>query len=353
MVDASTAMANINMSMLDSAVESDVSHVSVLDKLNCLRVYNPKPGTDAEADKTHKFYLKSPDGKESYIDGPLNITVFSILYTTQGEVYFRDKDGKVRDEKNFITTSEYNRFTKRDDTIGVSSKGSVLGFYKKWEFEEMIRKEQIVIDGVPGKNPFYSEKEDVNGKPYDGSKLSKRAVIYGMFNDGPRKGECFYMRLSPSHIDAWYNPDLKKANDLESGMLYFAINQGLPELNKVLVENGRREVSSIAPNQVDLTLTIEMNQRGNFLPVFAYAGLVAVRGYDNNNDVEFVRSVREEYFKSIFGTMGNPNPIAIEGNTVKISLQIPDAEKPKQLKPADDFDVDAVFPGDDVPELGF
>lgn len=352
MVDASTAVANINLSMLDSAVENDVSHVSVLDKLNCLRVYNPKPGTDVEPEKANKFFLKTTDGKEEYIEGPLNVTIFSILYTTQGEVYFRDKDGKVREDKNFITTSEYNRFTKKDDTVGVASQGKVLGFYRKGEFEEMIRKEQIDINGSVGKNPFYVEKEDVNGKPYDGSRLSKRAIIYGMFNDGPRKGECFYLRMSPSHIDAGWNPELKKANDLEEGMLMYAIEKGLPELNKVLVANGRREVSSIAPNQVDLSLSITMNSKGNFLPVFEYNGLVALRGFDNTEAVNFVRSVREEYFASIFGTMGAPSAIAINGTVAKLTLAVPDSE-PKKLKPADEFDLDTTFPGDQVPELSF
>lgn len=172
-----------------------------------------------------------------------------------------------------------------------------------------------------GENQFFEKKKTFEGKPYNGSQLKKGAVIYGQFLDGPYKGDYFRMFTSMNNIGVTYKDGA--SCEADEGTFEYAVKQGLAVLNEALVANGRKAVQSINPDQVDLQVTIRQNAKGNFLPVFEYSGLVAMRGYDNQEDVKYIHDLKEEHFMSIFGAMPSPTPILFEGNNADVQIKQP------------------------------
>ncbi len=322
-VAENTALQNINFDMLDRAVQEDNSFESVLSSLNTIKVYNPAPNEKADPEKAGKIKVKlvaSVDAggeREIYIDGPLTFTPLSIVFTLSGSIYPRFADGTLSDEEYYFYTSEFHKFTKRTDTIGLATKGQALGFFTKNAFEEMIR--TPMLNGV--KNQFYKEKEDINKKPYDGSRLDKKACVYGIITQGEHTGEFFRMFINPSAFGITYDRDSGQNIAAEPGTIEHAMEVALLDMNKLLQANGRKPVKSIDHSQVDMTLTVVTNEKGNFLPHFEYAGLVAMRGVDNKDEVQYIKDIRTEYFRSIFGDeMGQPTPIAIAGGVATANI---------------------------------
>jgi len=314
-VAETTALQNVNMAMLDRAVEEGSGSESVLSVLDSVKVYNPAPNTPAEPDKAGKIKIKlagtvdAGGDKEVYIDGPLTFTPLSIVFTISGSIYPRLENGELSADEYFFYTSEFHKFTKRTDTIGLACKGKPIGFYTKAEFEQMLK--TPMLNGM--KNQFYKEKEDINHKPYDSSRLDKKAIIYGIITEGEYKGNMFRMFINPSVFGITYDRESGQNISAEPGTIEYAIEQALPELNKILQANGRKPVKKIDHSQVDMKLTVVTNEKGNFLPHFEYAGLVAMRGVDNSEEVKYIHDLREEHFRSIFGEMGIPTPISIAG----------------------------------------
>lgn len=169
-------------------------------------------------------------------------------------------------------------------------------------------------------NQFYEKKKDVNNVPYHGSLLRKTGIIYGRFVGGQYDGEFFRMFTSPNNIGITYDTETQTSIDPKESTLEYVTIPGLAEMNTIRTQNNKKAISRLALDQCDVTLSIKTNDKGNFLPVFSYAGLVAMRGYDNTDEINYIKDLRHEHFTSIYGTMGNPVAIAIEGTKATVSL---------------------------------
>lgn len=184
-------------------------------------------------------------------------------------------------------------------------------------------------------NQFYDKKKDKEGKPYHGTLLRKSAVIYGQFIGGEYDKEYFRMFTSPNNIGVTYDKELGEI-DPEEGTLEYVTIPALTQMNEIRTQNGKKALSRVSHDQCDVLLTIRTNDKGNFLPVFSFAGLTAMRGYDNSEDVKYIHDLKAEHFKSIFGQMGAVTPIMIDGT--KATAVLPSA-------PQDNHAIEAPKPG--------
>ena len=333
---STTELQNINLAMLDMAVTEDTAgYQSVMSALSTVKIYNPAPNEKADPAKAGKIRIKlsgTPEaggGKEVYVDGPLIFTPLSIQFVYNGQIFPRI-DGRVADEEAFFTTSEFHKYTKKTDIIGLAAKGQVIGFFEKGQFEQMIRTPSL--NG--NRNEFYKEKEDMKGRPYDGSRLDKKVIIYGLITEGEYRNEFFRMYINPSVFGRTFDPETKQTIEAEEGTIEHAMAVALPKLNEILVANNRKPVQSIEHRQVDMALNVRTNDKGNFLPVFSYHGLVAMRGVDNTEAVNYIKELREEHHRSIFGD-GTPavTPIMIiDGQATATIQQVKVSEEKQAMK---------------------
>ena len=357
MVDNTTALTNVSIAMLTNAVEEDSQHgvTSIMDQIATVKVYNPAPNEDADPAKDGKFIITPANwGEPEIVEGPLNVTFFHVSYVLQGKIYFRD-NGKVRDTHNFVTSSEFGRYTKRIELLSLATKGKCILTLPKEDLEKFIRNPSVSLNGERTTNPFYMEASDVNKKPYDSSRLAKRAILYGVFNEGPYAGEKFRMFLAPQHVAPSFNKDTNTVNPTEEGTLEYAREQALDPMNAILKQNNYKEVREVGLNQIDMFINIKQNEKKNNIPKFEYVGLVAMRWIDNASDVEFIRNLRSEYHDSIFETTV-PTSISIENGIANINFEIPSENEVKAIPqkasgPVDEFDVEDMFP--DTPTRAF
>lgn len=321
-----TSVSAVNVGMLQRAVATDsVGGSSVMDKIGTLKIYNPKPGTAADPALAGSFLYKALGQTEfSPLQGPLVFNPLSVTFFYAGEVYPIDDNGNVSDDKIFFTTSEFGKYTKKTDTIGLAAGGKKVGFFTKEGFESMIRTPRL--NGQI--NQFYERKKDSVGKPYDSSYLNKRCMIYGKFVAGDNAGEYFRMSVSMNAYGITYRDGAPC--DPDAGTFEAAIAEGLPELNELLANNGLKSVRNISPDQCDIGLDIETNDRGNFLSKFSFEGLVAVRGVDNEEDLKFVHDLKQEHFISIFIGMDVPTEVSIDKGNAVVQISNPEP-KAKQI----------------------
>lgn len=197
-----------------------------------------------------------------------------------------------------------------------------------------------MLNGVP--NQFYEKKKDKEGKPYHGTLLRRSAVIYGQFIGGEYDKEYFRMFTSPNNIGVTYDKDLGEIAP-EVGTLENVAVEALIDMNNIRSQNGKKALTRVNHDQCDVVLSIRTNDKGNFLPVFTFAGLTAMRGYDNGEDVKFIHDLKAEQFRSIFGQMGAITPIVIDGTKATVALpQVAEhhdaIEAPKAALTAADLD---------------
>lgn len=312
------AVATMNMDMLDRATKSDGATSSVMDMLHNFKVYNPKIGSEPEAEKAGKFRIvESVTKDELFLEGPFTFNVLNVSYFYSGSIYPLMENGTYADDKVFFFTNEFSKFAKKTDTVGLAAKNKAIGYFQKGEFENMIKSPNL--NG--GENQFFEKKKDFEGKPYNGSQLKRGAVIYGQFVGGQYDNDYFRMFTSLNNIGVTYKDGA--VCDADEGTFEYAVKQGLAVLNEALVANGRKALQTINPDQVDIKVSIRQNAKGNFLPVFEFAGLVAARGYDNIVDVKYIHDLKEEHFMSIFGSMPTPTPILIEGGNAQVHIAQP------------------------------
>lgn len=168
MVD--TALATVDLSMLDRALESEGHTGSVMDILHSFKIYNAKVGDKPEADKAGKFKIKeSGTGTEIYSEGSFTFNPLNVSYFYSGSIYPILADGTYAEKKVFFFTNEFSKFAKKSDTVGLAANNKGVGFFTKGDFEEMIKSPQL--NG--GENQFYDRKKNADGKPYNGSQLKK------------------------------------------------------------------------------------------------------------------------------------------------------------------------------------
>jgi hypothetical protein len=305
------------MAMMDRA-EQESGWSSVMSQIHTLKIYNPAPGDLADPEKAGKFKLKEAvTGDEKYLEWEIKFNVLSIAYSWTGGIYPTHPDGSISDEEVVFSSSEFGKYEKRIDPIGLSVKGKAYAFYTKGEFETMIK--TPMLNGVP--NQFYEKKKDKDNKPYHGTLLRRSAVIYGQFIWGEYDKEYFRMFTSPNNIGITYDAEAGAAIEPDEGTLEYVTIPALAQMNEIRSQNGRKALSRVSHDQCDVLLTIRTNDKGNFLPVFSFAGLTAMRGYDNGEDVKFIHDLKAEHFRSIFGQMGVVTPIMIDGT--KASMPLP------------------------------
>lgn len=353
MVDNTTAVATVNMAMLDRA-EADSSSASVMSCIHKLKIYNPAPGTDADPAKANKYILiEANTGNEILLEGEINFTPLAIGYQYTGKIYPTLEDWSISDDEVSFNSSEFGKFDKKIDTIGISAKGKPWAFFTKGEFEKMIK--CPMLNGTV--NQFYEKKKDKDGVPYHGTLLRKIGVIYGQFNGGQYDKEYFRMFTSPNNIGITYDAEAWAAVEADEGTLEYVTIPGLQQMNDIRTKNGKKAITRVAHDQCDVTLSIHTNTKGNFMPVFTFVGLVAMRGYDNEGDVKFIHDLRAEQFRSIFWQMGAPTFIVLDWT--KAGFDMPKMivahteaiEAPKQVataKDAEDLFGDAPHPTVDI-----
>lgn len=309
------ALATVNMDMLNRAVQEDTgSGSSVMDKIHTVKIYNPKPGDAADPAYDGMFIIKpAGGGEQEVVEGPVMFNPISVTFFHSGEIYPIDQDGIMSDDKIFFTTSEFNKFTKKTDVIGLAAKGKGVGFFTKGDFEEMIRSPRM--NG--GTNQFYERKKAADGKPYDSSYLSKGCMVYGKFSESSpyHPGEFFRMKISTSAFGITFKD--VEACKAEPDTFEAVCDEAVTEMNDILSKNGMKTVRRVEPSQIDMAIYAKKNDRGNNLPKFTYEGLVAARGYDNSDDIMFIHNLKNEHFESVFGSMDFPTPVTVEkGNAV-------------------------------------
>ena len=134
-----TAVANINMAMLDRA-ESDSGSASVMSCIHTLKIYNPAPGEIADPEKAGKFKIKEANTwEEVFLEWDIRFNVLSISYSWSWGIYPTHPDGTISDEEVVFSSSEFGKYEKRTDAIGLSMKWKSYAFYTKGEFETMIK----------------------------------------------------------------------------------------------------------------------------------------------------------------------------------------------------------------------
>lgn len=312
----SQAVATVNLDMLDRAVEENVGTSNVMDSIHNFKIYNPKIGDDVDQDKANKFRILEAGKQEPvFEEGPFTFNPLDIAYAYSGAVYPLLENGTYADTKVFFSTSEFGKFAKKTDVLGFSANSKGIGFFEKAQLELMLR--TPALNGSD--NHFYAKKKDKDGKPYNSSEINKTAVIYGVFSEGARAGEVFRMFISPNHLGVTFKNG--EQCDPEPGTFEYAVNQGLEEMNDLLRANDKKVIRSISPTQCDIKLSIRQNDKKVFLPVFEYVGLVAKRGEDNTEMIQFIKGLKDEHFKSIFGTVEPSTMIAIEGNNAKVVMK--------------------------------
>jgi len=331
------------MAMMDRA-ESDSGISSVMSCLHTLKIYNPAPGDIPDPEKAGKFKLKEAvTGDEKLLEWEIKFNVLSIAYNWTGGIYPTHPDGSISDEEVVFSSSEFGKYEKRTDIIGLSVKGKAYAFFTKGEFETMIK--TPMLNEIT--NQFYDKKKDKEGKPYHGTLLRKSAVIYGQFIGGEYDKEYFRMFTSPNNIGVTYDKELGEI-DPEEGTLEYVTIPALTQMNEIRTQNGKKALSRVSHDQCDVLLTIRTNDKGNFLPVFSFAGLTAMRGYDNSEDVKYIHDLKAEHFKSIFGQMGAVTPIMIDGT--KATAVLPSAPQDNHIIEAPkswitEADLDDTFDG--------
>ena len=172
----------------------------------------------------------------------------------------------------------------------------------------------------PWLNQFYDKKKDKDGKPYHSTLLRKTGIIYGQFIGGKYDKEYFRMFTSPNNIGITYDTESQSAIDPEEGTLEYVVIPALVQMNEIRTQNGKKALSRVSHDQCDVKLSIRTNEKKNFLPLFTFDGLTAMRWYDNTEDVKYIHDLKEEHFRSIFGQMGTVTPIAINGTNSIMSF---------------------------------
>ena len=311
-----TAVANINMAMLDRA-ESDSGSASVMSCIHTLKIYNPAPGEIADPEKAGKFKIKEANTwEEVFLEWDIRFNVLSISYSWSWGIYPTHPDGTISDEEVVFSSSEFGKYEKRTDAIGLSMKWKSYAFYTKGEFETMIK--TPMLNGIT--NQFYDKKKDKDGKPYHSTLLRKTGIIYGQFIGGKYDKEYFRMFTSPNNIGITYDTESQSAIDPEEGTLEYVVIPALVQMNEIRTQNGKKALSRVSHDQCDVKLSIRTNEKKNFLPLFTFDGLTAMRWYDNTEDVKYIHDLKEEHFRSIFGQMGTVTPIAINGTNSIMSF---------------------------------
>lgn len=175
-----------------------------------------------------------------------------------------------------------------------------------------------MLNGIT--NQFYDKKKDKEGKPYHGTLLRRSAVIYGQFIGGEYDKEYFRMFTSPNNIGITYDAEAGTAIEPDEGTLEYVTIPALTQMNEIRTQNGKKVLTRVNHDQCDVLLSIRTNDKGNFLPVFSFAGLTAMRGYDNSEDIKYIHDLKAEQFRSIFGVMGAVTPITIDGTKATVTL---------------------------------
>jgi len=301
------AVANVSTGMLDQAVEFDKKGFSsVMDGIHTLKIYNPRIGDPIEEDKAWKFKLKVANTwVEEFIDGPIVFNPLSVRYFYSWHIYPILDNGTVANEKITFYTNEYGKYLKKTDTIGLAAKGKSLWFFSKEDFKAMIKAR--TLNGRD--NQFYDRKKDREWKPFDGSLLSEWAVVYGQFVWWTYDWEFF--RFFTATRNLWVTFRDWSVCEPDAGTFEYAVSEWLIPLNEVLTYNGKRTVNKVDDSQVDLKLTIEQNEKKNFMPKFEYSWLVVLRWGDNREDKKFIEELQFEHFKSVFWWMGSPNQVLL------------------------------------------
>ena len=305
-------VAVIDTRMLDAAVSSGgAGYSSVMDDIHTVKIYNPPIGENPDPAQALTFKVKTAvSGEETNWNETFSFNPVKVNYFYSGSIYPIDENGLTSDDKVFFTTSEFGKFAKKTDTIGLSANGQPVGFFTKGDFEAMIRTPMI-----NGKiNQFYERKKDSTGKPYDASQLVKRAVIYGKIIGGEHDGEHFRFITSTKNLGITWTAD--GAVDPEFGTFEYAVREGLDSLNKILESNKRKPIKNCPPEQVIIDLGIKVNERGNFLPDFRYNGLMIEKGLSNFDSIELFEGLTMEHFQSIFGSMQPPAVLEITSSNV-------------------------------------
>jgi len=339
MADNKKAVATVNTAMLDKAVASDNGIKSVMDNIHTIKVYNPRIGEPIDESKAWKFKIKLANTwEEVYTDKDIMFNPLNVSYFWSGSVYPVLDNWSFAEEKIFFTTNEFWKYAKKVDTIGLVAKGKVVWFFTKEDFEKMIRTKKLNWQ----ENQFYDRKKDKEWKPFDWTLLNKWAVIYWQFVWWSHDKEIFRLFVNPKHLGVTYKDG--QVIEPDAWTFEYAVNQGLEELNEILENNNRKAVRQIEATQVDLKLSIKQTENKNFLPVFDYSWLVAVRWYDNEADIKMIHDLKNEHFTSLFGTMWEKSEILIDtvANNASVNLVQPQLAAPKTSWELTKEDLDAI-----------
>lgn len=316
MADATTqAVATVDLSMLDAAEQAG-GFSDPFDDIHTIKVYNPKIGDPVDETKAFTFTVKEAvTGTVNQWRDIVTFNPIKVSFVWSGSIYPIDEKGQAAKDKVFFSTSEFGKFAKKTDAIGLTANGKLVGSFLKGEFESFIRTPLIGMKT----NQFYERGKDKEGRPYDSTLLSKQAVIYGVIVGGDRDGEHFRFVTNARNLGTTFKDG--EVVPAEHGTFEAAMEEAVAPLNELLAANGRKSVRSCSPEQTVLQLAVRANERGNFLPEFRFAGLLAAMGRNNFDSIEFFQGLLNEKFGTTFNDL-NPARIAIADGSASLSAPI-------------------------------
>lgn len=313
----STEVTAVNAAMLDRGSSFERTP-SVMDNIHKIKIYNanyfskdPKENTVNE-ELVGKFRVASEaNQKLTYIDSWFKADILTVCKVKSGNVFVLDefgdavKDSNWNSKKAFFYTNEHSVFTKKTDMLWFKQAWQKpLWFYIKQDLEEILRSKKINWKD----NPFWKQWRKLDGEPYNDTNISDTIIIYWIFIDWPFAWEYFkFVPVSWSRYGTTYK--WWQTVEPEQWTFLHAINVWLKEWNKVRTANGKAEVKSVDPSQIDMKISfreVEVQNKRMFVPTFEFAWLTAYRT-DNTNDLQSILEIQSEYLKEEFWLSIIPN----------------------------------------------
>lgn len=311
MTQTSQEVAVINSAMLERGSGFD-REPSTMDVFHKIKMYNAntfsknKEDHEVNPELAGKLRLvKAGTWDIEYIDSWFKANILSVCKVKSGNVFVLDQFGDpIKDEKGlskkaFFFSNEHSVYTRQDDTLWFKQMGQKpLWFFTKKELEEMLKTKRIDWKD----NPFWKQWTKKDWEPYNDTHISNTIIMYWKFIDWPFEWEFF--KFVPVSL-SWYGNTYKdgKTVPAEEWTFLHALETALPEWNKVRKQNGMKEVKSIDPSQVDLTINfkeVEIQNKKMYIPQFKFDNLTCYRT-DNTEDLKFILEAQSDYLEEEFG----------------------------------------------------
>lgn len=306
MTDNTQAVAAINMDMLSNP--SDWTWEAwVMSRIHSLKVYNPKPGTPADPAKAWKFIIKLEDSWDQVVvEGPISYNILSVLQVMSWECYPMNAAWETMQDSVYFYTNEHSMYTRKEEPVGLRGWDSVLWWFPKWQLLSML-KAKMLNGNI---NPFWKQGKTNEGKPYDGSNITKVMVVYWRFESWDYKWDYFKSYVKMPYFGINYKDGATV--DPKEGTILHSVSQWLKKFNEIRVANGMNAVKSIDPSQVIVRHSVKLSEKGHYLSHYDYEMLQLETWVSNQDDVAQIHELQKEHLAEKFWEITPMQNIIVE-----------------------------------------